>query len=162
MANGEYIAFIDADDCFGVEALTLMKNAYSSPRIDVVYAFFSRKQLASINDMLPRKDESLYQTLDINRLMDVLINEKYRLGFTTFLFRMDIIRKYGIDFPVGMKTGEDLEFLWNYLIYCKSAVEINRFVYFYYDNPDSAVHKIEWSRTESLLSISRITKLMRE
>lgn len=162
IATGKYVAFIDADDAFAIDALQIMIDAYVDGKSDVAYSFFSRNRINLENNAKPRVNGELFHHMSINDAMHIIMNEKYRLGFTTFLFKREIIREHNITFPVGLKTGEDLEFLWHYLIYCKMAVEINRFIYWYYDNPQSAVHKVEWSRTDSYNSISRIKKLMEE
>lgn len=162
LANGKYIAFLDSDDTFSVDALNSMYQGYLTREIDIVYAFFTR-ELSNIEaGIVPRKDTKTYNIKSIQDTMNVLMNEKYRLGFTTFLFRKDIIENNNVNFPIGLKTGEDLEFLWKYLVYCSKAVEVNKYIYWYYDNPDSAVHKVEWTRTNSYESILRITNMMRE
>jgi len=154
------VAFIDSDDIFSVDALQLLYDGYTSLNIDVVYGFFSRNFSKVQNNIKPRDNRDIYTSFSIYNTMYVLMNEKYRLGFTTFLFKKQIIDDNQIDFPVGLKTGEDLEFLWKYLVYCVKSIEINRYIYWYYDNPVSAVHKIEWSRTNSYSSIFRIKKMM--
>lgn len=162
LANGQYISFIDADDTYINDALQLMYNGYSSPDVDVVYAFFTRVQSQIQNGIKPREEKDIYKTDSIENTMYVLMNEKYRLGFYTFLFKKSIIQSHKVDFPVGLKTGEDLEFLWKYLIYCSHSVEVNRYIYYYYNNPTSAVHKVEWSRTQSYNSILKIRNMMIE
>lgn len=162
LASGQYIAFLDSDDTFSDDALASMYQGYSTPDIDIVYGFFTRELSKIECGSLPREADEIYSNNSIQTTMHVVMNEKNRLGFTTFLFRKDIIDNNNIYFPVGLKTGEDLEFLWKYLVYCSKAVEVNKYLYWYYDNPDSAVHKVEWTRTNSYESILRITNMMRE
>lgn len=158
LSCGEYVVFIDADDLIAPKYLEYLITGQNLNNFDVSYCFFTRHQNCLSDTVVNQKSD--YKSKTQNELIKKLINEKYRLGFTTFLFKHCIIDKFSLSFPAGLRTGEDLEFLWSYLIYCNTGVEINRYLYWYYDNPTSAVHKINWERTDSFNSIKRIKKKM--
>lgn len=160
LAQGEYIVFLDSDDAVSADFLQLLVEPMGEKTVDVVYGFLSRN-FEDLSTKVPRSD-MLYKSIKKGQsdIAKVLIHEKYRLGFCTYIYRLSILNRHNIRFTTGLKTGEDLEFLWTYIAYCKKGVEINKYIYWYYDNPKSAVSKVDWYRTDSFKSLERIYKVM--
>lgn len=162
LAQGEYIVFLDSDDAVSIDFLQLLVGPMNDNTVDVVYGFLSRNY-EDLSTKAPRSDapcESIKKSQ--SDIAKVLIHEKYRLGFFTYIYRLSILNRHNIRFTTGLKTGEDLEFLWTYIAYCKNGVEINKYIYWYYDNPKSAVSKVDWYRTDSLNSLTRVYTMMKD
>ncbi len=157
-ATGEYIAFIDADDTVNPDFVKLLVEGMEQEGTDTAFCYLSR----SLDTVNSGADVGTGQTQVKNQseFMSTLMYEKFRINFYNFIYRKSKIEEFELCFPVGLKTGEDLEFLWKYLSHCKTACLISKCLYWYYNNPGSAVHRVEWNRVDSYASIERIKKVM--
>ena len=89
----------------------------------------------------------------------------YRKGpssFFTFIYKKKILDDFQIYFNPCLKYGEDLEFIWSYLIHTKRGLFVNEEMYGYYDNPNSVMNNISWRITDVLTSIGNIEKILYE
>lgn len=146
-ASGEYIVFVDADDCMGYEWLSYAMQLANTTGADVVcgkvimcekrpvnindrsheYVFFEKDELWKIQrDMLVGKTE----LLDGIEYLDV--------GSCAKLFKCNVIDS--MEFPVGVKLSADQVFNHEVLSRCNSYVISNYDSYYYIMNPDSISH----------------------
>ncbi len=107
MATGQYIWFVDADDYILPGSLCYISEILRQSGCDTL--FFGDESFAAdtaseykiIND----RNDFLYRcTCFCNPLM---------------IFSREIIARNDIQFPVGIRMGEDLEFQYNYLIHSR-------------------------------------------
>lgn len=159
-STGEYVVFIDSDDLIHKDYIKYLFDVINKKKCDTAFCYYKRDNTKNELELDVKKIKEIQHNPE--SLTHKLIDEKYHIGFTTFIYKNELIEKYKIRFPNGLKTGEDLEFLWNYLIHCSSAMEITASLYLYFNNPNSAVHKVEWSRTESFDSLKRIRHNMKK
>lgn len=157
-ANGQYICFLDGDDVYHREFLTLMVELVEQNNIDVSFAYLDR----DIDSILNKKEINSRNTSIINKndLMKTFMYEKENIHFGGFIYKMDIIRKHNICFTAGAEYGEDLEFAWKYLTHCSTGIIIKDKMYGYYNNPCSAVNTVRWNKTDLVESMLRVKQYM--
>lgn len=99
MATGEYIAFIDSDDTVDKDFYEKLYIAATENKADI-----ARGELKSI-DLHGRTNYIL-----LNRTIS---KNKYNFNycFTTAIYRLDMIKKHKLEFPVSVSMSEDIYFL---------------------------------------------------
>lgn len=156
-AQGQYITFVDSDDFIELDAYEKTLSYFNIPEVDLVY--FSTRLI--IEDGVNRVQDQQYfehkyrglakLTHDVIVKMDVCAWNK--------IYKLSIIRKYDIKFPVGL-WYEDNPFFWSYSLVCNSVYFVNDRLYNYlirngsimsYINRKSKVDKKIFHELDSLL-----------
>ena len=132
-AQGEYIAFIDADDSASREAIDDYFQINSSDLAIFNYSVGENDTVKKKCDI--PKDFSCNNTEALN----YFFYSTY--GFQGYvwnkLFRTDIIKHYNISFNDQFKYGEDQIFVVDYLLNCKNILFSTKEVYLYYLSTNS-------------------------
>ena len=129
MAQGEWIAFVDADDLLPAEALNnLFKAANNVEETDLVMAS---------SDVLINGCISPLYTYNYKQSRNVIQNIGHA-ALWGYLFRGEIIRKYNISFVPGLAYSEDFVFLAETALHCRYLCVIPESVYIYRRNNFSA------------------------
>lgn len=130
-ANGQYICFLDADDCYDSKYLETLLELVSGN--DAVLCDYTR-------------DEDLGLSGDINEvspkalIMDVIYERIKHPGLYCFLYKRSIIEDNNIRFTVGCIKNEDTEFYIKYLASCSEPVAVTSYKgYYYRPNPSSVM-----------------------
>lgn len=146
-ASGEWIMFVDADDQIDKETFAIL-NKYIKKNIAETYCWNAicinnghKRNLQNI-----RPQEKLYRGNDIMHLINDLYIKSNKDYYTGDFFRAswgklyssNIIKKYCIAFPVGIKIGEDALFLIDYFSKAESVYVINKPLYVYNISNNSA------------------------
>lgn len=124
IARGEWIWFVDGDDYISENAISELKRILKKEdNIDLIR--FSNKRL----------DNNQIITININNVNNLSKNEylnKYHSYLNqTMLFKLELINKEKLRFSEDIKTGEDLEFQYKYLLYCNHPIQYNKQLYIY-------------------------------
>lgn len=156
VARGRYIVFLDADDIFHEDFISVLFTNISESGRDVAYCILTR------NPDAHWRKELQYETIkkDVLEIMAQFMYRRAPLSFFTFIYSRSIVVSNEIRFPVGIKYGEDQEFLWKYLTHVKSGVFINAPLYGYLDNPTSVMRNINWSRTDAIKASENVGKYL--
>lgn len=154
-AKGKYITFLDSDDIYHKDFLKKLTNLMEKKTVDTAFCNYTRdiKNL-EINGYYENEDK--ITVLNHNDLMMSFMHRKGPCAFFTFIYLREIIEKHKLEFPIDTKYGEDLEFTWKYLSYCKSGAYLDRALHGYMDNPNSVMNNVKWSMVDSIESISRV------
>lgn len=109
VAHGEYIGFVDPDDYVELDFYEKMYNAITSENADLVICgtnvvYEADESLKQFDDIyFAIKDTTTREmTLDVERICSVCVWNK--------LYRREIINKYDIRFPVGLKHEDEYFF----------------------------------------------------
>lgn len=116
-AHGEWIWFVDADDCVAPEVVEL-------PDCDLLmFGCTHFKEDGTTVDFNESEDTASDKTVFLEKHSSYL-NQ-------TMWFRRDLIERYRLRFTTGMKMGEDLELQYKYLMICSKPVSIAKTLYLY-------------------------------
>ena len=161
IATGEYILFLDADDCYHCEFIDCLVKGIESGKTDVSYCLLSRNQEDVFNSKIPK--ENWYVRQDQSELMNNLLYRMAEIGFYCYLYKTDTLRDHNILFDEKTHHFEDREFNWKYLCHCKSGVLINTTLYWYRVNPNSVTQNktVRWD-TEGLDAVFRVENYLLE
>lgn len=132
-ARGEWIQFLDGDDCIDPQYLLNGVELAERMGVDILFTNF---QMVDENGKLIKKVFSQYQGIaDQECLCRKFIEYQYENGFFGYisnkLIRRNLFEKSGAMFPVGIKLAEDLDFYAHLYPFVKKAyfAPINSFFY---------------------------------
>lgn len=134
-AKGQFILFIDADDeLFDNTTLEYIAQNIQNIQADIYQYIMSVSQQGKLN---PIQNIQKLQCLDINTYRNT---KKARGNAASYVFRNDLIQKYHIRFPEGVRISEDQAFTYSYFVYCDHIVLLPRPCYIYYvdENPNNS------------------------
>lgn len=121
IAEGEYVAFVDADDTVSPDFCEKLLEVAKGAGADMACC-----DIAIGSKALRNAD-----TADKRFFLRHFVSY-----FTTFIYRRQMLLKYGITFP-GTKSAEDTCFLTCSLLPANRIAQIHDVMYFYRSNPDS-------------------------
>ena len=132
IATGTYLMFLDADDTFDPEMLSIMHHAVSSSQdIDLATCSFYRCRNGKISEtgihIKPGK-QNLTEFLS-QSLKEMPLNYLSCIG--TKIYRMDLIRKKKIWFSDAYRYNEDLGFALSYLKHTNMMFVVDQELYCY-------------------------------
>lgn len=155
-SKGKYITFLDSDDLYHERYIEDLLNTIENKIVDTVFCSYTRDLI--YKDRSKNKIKSSIKYLKHNELMKFFMYRIGPCGFFNFIYKKSIIEEFNIYFDESTKYGEDLEFSWKYLTHCNNGIFINKPLYIYIDNPNSAVNNISWEITDVLHAIKRSEK----
>lgn len=116
--SGEYVAFIDSDDTVSPKYLTEMSKLLSSEKVLLSVSGFLYKRIHQktekemFTNVLPERGE----TEDFKSyVLKNLASDGRLYAAVNKMFRLEIIKKYKIQFPTGWNFAEDTNFVLRYL-----------------------------------------------
>lgn len=159
LARGKYLCFLDGDDVYHPQFLEQSIGVCEMFNTDTMLSYQNR----NINETLSGIGiETLCPKVsDICEFMEHFMYNKDNIHFGGLLYRCDIVLKNQLNFSVGTKYGEDLEFAWKYLTNCRNGVILKSKMYGYLNNPNSAINTICWEKTNLVDAMLRVTNYMK-
>lgn len=131
-AKGDFVMFLDADDSYAPEFIKKSIYCLIHNNSDVCYSLLSFNKI----DLTDYK-------FNFEEFAELYIYNKINIGFYTGVYKKEIIDRYSIRFPTNISYGEDQAFIWQYLTHVNNIVLINEILYFYVNNKESVMHKID-------------------
>lgn len=133
-STGEYLMFIDSDDCLTEDCLTtLFAKRDSMPDLTI----FSFNKITSLNDVIVKKlkPSVAYNRKDVLSVALALKENDYTSEAFCFswnkIFKSSIIKKNSVRFPQDITLREDEIFVYRYLLHCNSLQIITNVLYNY-------------------------------
>ena len=134
-SNGEWIAFIDADDWIYPDYLNSFISSFSQNADLYIQGYVD-----SNGTRLVRPDRYWCSDELIIELDDIYLDQLY--GFVwNKLFKSSIIKANALYFNNQITMIEDLLFIYDYLLHSKSVFNISRVNYYYWRHESSACFK---------------------
>ena len=151
-AKGQYILFLDSDDCWKQSMLQTLDTFLSrKPDMIVVgYEQFWEDGCGGI-DLPPVEADGLSGT--------AYVDAHSRLGCMPIVtcwsaaFRRELLEEFNLKFLAGISYGEDFYFHMSALKNARSVYSIQQPLYCYRENPQSITHTPTLKKTKDLLSM---------
>ena len=141
MAKGEFVQFLDADDWLSPQATKLLVRTATEKNADLVVADFYRV----VGDRIaPKGDIDTDEVMTVQEYGDYLMENPADFYYGVVwnkLYRMDIIRKYGIVMDPKVNFCEDFVFNLEYLTHCERIAALQVPIYYYVKTEGSLVAK---------------------
>lgn len=157
-ACGKYITFIDADDLYHPQFLEILYTILKDSDVDIACCQYKIVDLN--NDFGKEKQKiGIISLLSKEDMLDKYIHKrKSNFSFWGALYKKKIIEENRLQFPAGIKFGEDTEFICKYLVHCrKGGVFLEKELYGYLRHEQSTMHgKCDWTRTDNLKAIKNV------
>lgn len=134
LANGTWIMFVDSDDYIESSMLSKMyESTLISPSIDLVICGYHKmiwedRQLYN-RDICAHDSIIFYKKLEfVPKILEYL--DVLSAPWCKF-FKLNVLRQYNVRFPLDIKYGEDVLFVFNYLYYVREVNIIKDALYYY-------------------------------
>lgn len=128
--KGDWISFIDSDDCIALTTYQkLMENVQSESPDCVMYDWSIVDDLGNI--VTPKKEKQITDVMNHKQALELYFDvpSQIRRGVTTKLFRADIVKSNNMYFDQTIHASEDCIFLVDYLLKCKKVTFVNEELY---------------------------------
>ena len=141
-ASGDYILFLDCDDCYSSSFIESMLDFSITSNSDLVFCYWNNNNKKNINT----KSRSVKK----KAFASIMLYHNKNVHLCSILYRKSIIDTYEIRFREDLKYGEDLDFVWKYLVHCDTFFFNSKCFYYHRDNTKSAVHKFSLSKIDTI------------
>ena len=128
-AKGEWITFVDADDWVSNDYIEALVTPLLQGQYDLSVGSIEVRGINKYSKPLKNESIDIINANDEKKISLLCRHEFY--GPWSILYSSRILRENNICFVVGMKYGEDLVFLLDYLKYCKNICATSKTVYYY-------------------------------
>lgn len=156
-AKGKYICFIDADDQISNDYLQVLYDAIETTGLRVAVGNITRDQA----DLVCKEAPSLQKYSSTEFLREFLYRG-IRFSVCACMFDRSCFDD-GLCFPVGFRYSEDVFLLWQLFARESHIVEVQRKIYYYYDNPNSAMNKgIDLKRMDAIRLMQKLEGILAE
>lgn len=154
IAKGEYIVFVDSDDCISKYYIECLVYLIKNSDMGIIKCTADFKQLEkSIINKNYRNLSSIYY------LNNIFEGKRYNTYTWNRIFRTSIIKSNHLYFRSDINLWEDMLFIIQYLNHSKEIVINDSKLYFYRQHSDSAVHNITAQKIYSkILVLSELNK----
>lgn len=140
-ASGEYIGFVDADDTLAPDYFENLLNAAKEKDCDMAMSGFTLVYDGDHRPVSPFDDGEFFEGNDItDKIARKMLSNGSLNSVWSKIFRRSVIEENNIQFPQGIKIGEDKRFVLDFLAHCSRAVYAGNCGYFYINVASSAMH----------------------
>ena len=140
-ASGEYVGFVDADDTVAPDYFEKLLTAAKTNDCDMAMSGFTLVYEGDHRPVSPFEDGEIFEGREItDKIARKMLSDGSINGVWSKIFRRSVIEENSIEFPQGIKIGEDKRFVLEFLAHCHSAVYAGNCGYFYINVATSAMH----------------------
>lgn len=154
ISSGDYIVFLDADDCIHSCFVNYLVQLVNSCDADSAFCCVSND--ARILSTKYAESPYNYDTYDNDAAIRKVVYGLSKYAFCTFIYRKELIDKNRIRFDTNTRYFEDREFNFKYLAHCSKVCHVSIPLYWYRRNDESATKKknVTWY-TDSIEAVVR-------
>lgn len=172
MARGRYLMFSDADDIPHPDMAEKLLEKAEETGADIVLSGFTRqKNGRPVDEPFPYEGSMQDRAEIMRRLVMPMAVWGYAPGGMAYksiygsvwrgLYKKELIEKHGIEFPLGIRLGEDMLFNMMAFLHAEETAFIGDCLYTYIENSASATHtgrgtlwaryKLLWDQAHDIL-----------
>lgn len=139
VASGNYIMFVDSDDCVNLAICEELYEAAQTCDADLVMSDYV--PFINYNEI---GQYSIYDggrtRIEKEKIVEFITNNQNKAGITVYtkLFKSHMAKK--LQFTEGAALGEDQEYVFRYIKECRNIIYVNKIMYYYLIRENSAMH----------------------
>ncbi|MBP3300545.1 MAG: glycosyltransferase [Clostridia bacterium] len=154
---GDFICFIDVDDAISSDYLETLYQTLQASDVRIAVGNITRNR----QDLQPAEAEVReYSSVEFLR---EFLYRGIRFSVCACMFSAECFRESGLRFPEGFRYSEDVYLLWQLFALENRIAEVNRTLYYYYDNPTSAMNSgLDLKRMDAILLMKRLESILAE
>lgn len=149
--KGKWVVFVDSDDAIAHNTLETCYLKASAASLDALQFSFARNK----NEI--GGDNGIFT--EVLSPVDFARTGKMNVCVGGNLLRADIIEDNNLRFNPGVKLAEDQLFIYQYMTYAKRVVKLGDMLYWYRQNPNSAIHN---SKTSDIMCSAHLLTDVKE
>ena len=138
-ANGDFICFVDSDDIVKKSYISSFIENYFENKADLIWCGFERQE--KHDDMIVNPKKRIIH----DNFEDVFLGYvEGKLGYSSIfnkMFKSQIIFDNNVTFDETLSSSEDMKFIFDYLINCKSISFFDEPNYIYKYQENSITHR---------------------
>lgn len=147
-ATGEYIVFVDSDDCLLDNALSIINDTMHDT--DICFYNYQVEYQKSIEHMNYINNTDKISFEDFRKIFGELFTRGYINPPWAKCYKKNLIKEV---FRVDLSIGEDLLFNFNYLKECKSITLLPHEIYSYHVSDSNSLSNNNRDKSEQLLKV---------
>lgn len=147
-ARGDLICFCDVDDEVASGYVSGMRSVLNNnSEVDLV---FCRYDIVFNSDKVVNEKNGTGEVIvkDSLHCLEDYLYGRLDTGCWSLMVRKEMLLKSDIRFPVGYKYGEDIHMVWRLIAYSNRVAYLDRYLYHYYLQENSATSKFNDDRLE--------------
>lgn len=152
-ADGQYVMFADADDCFDPNWAEYVLPVLQKSADLFLFNYYNGRKKVSIID----HSTDLIGMDFANYRLKMLENPTKYLTAWGKVLRMEVITSHQLTFNSQLRLAEDGDFMVRYLIYCQNIVLNDHYLYYYLDNENSVMRSFDPNKVNDYLKAMTIT-----
>lgn len=156
LAQGKYIAFVDADDWVSNDYLETLVHILKNNNAELSVAGYIEVRNLVEFESRNVDEKTTIQRMQGNDLLNSLYNTTQSGYLWNKLFVTNIIKENNLTFEKEITVWEDMLFCFRYMLKIKSMVVTNRVVYAYFQNSDSVMHEKNYKKEYTKVNVLRI------
>lgn len=155
-AKGKYVSFIDVDDTIAPDYLEVLYNAIQSTGCRVAVAHITREE-----QQLFERQEQKVGVLSSGDFLKQFLYKGIEYSICACMFDKNCFTDHQLFFPEGYRYSEDVFVLWQIFAAENRIAESNRKLYYYYDNPFSAMNNgIDLRRLDAIKLMQQLEPII--
>jgi len=156
--SGEYILFLDSDDCLHEGFLANVKEFISNKKPDLIFSSYTKSDHKSVE----RRYKFGYEFFTKDDLVKNYYRRAINIGIGNTLFKKSIVDEHNLSFS-DAKAGADNEFFRMLALYCDSSYSLPYYSFEYFVHPDSLMNKsFNLSRLDSIETVLKTRQFLKK
>lgn len=157
-AVGRYVCFVDVDDLIAVNYLDVLRYALDSTGTRVAASRITRDECE-----LSQSNTAVVQRINSTDFLRKFLYQGIQYHICACMFDRNCFTERDLWFPAGYRYSEDVFVLWQVFAAEEAIAEVDERLYFYYNNPSSAMNAgIDIRRLDAIELMKKLEPIIAE
>lgn len=155
-AEGKYVCFVDVDDLIAPDYMEILYDALQTTGLRVAAGHITRDE-----QELYHGEPVKAQTVSSTDFLRQFLYTGIRYSVCACMFEKSCLTERQLCFPEGYRYSEDVYVLWQLFAAEKGVAEVPRKLYYYCDNPYSAMNRgIDLRRMDAITLMRQLEPII--